>query len=57
MELLRLEGSNETGWAELWEPITKEVPQFSLRKMPVDKIDFGRLKLELIGLNGMGGGG
>ena len=56
-ELLKLVGSNETGWAELWEPIMKEIPQFSLRKIPgllkpVDKIDFGRLKSELIGLNG-----
>ena len=54
--LLRLVGSNETGWAELCDLITKEVPQFSLRKMPgllkpVDKIDFGRLKLELTRLS------
>ena len=32
--LLKLVGSNETEWAELWDPITKAVPQFSLRKMP-----------------------
>ena len=45
---MKLVGSNETGW----DPFTKEVPQFLLRKRPgllkpVDKIDFGRLKLEL----------
>ena len=53
---MKLVGSNETGWAELWDPITKEVPQFPLEKLPellksVDKVDFGQLKLELTRLS------
>ena len=39
---MKLVGSNETAWAELWDPITKKNP---------DKIDFGRLKLELTRLS------